>query len=130
MHYQEPDWYLHQYAGNNFLWDTSLQKTGIIGGTFAWAWKYLKAGANISRINHYAYLDQQALPKQLDKEFGYIYAYLNTNLELWKFKFSGEFAYQTVQGTNVLQVTGIPGKSCGLFHPAPVQGSGCSFSQD
>jgi hypothetical protein len=112
---QEPVWYLHQFAGNNFLWDTSLVKIGVIGGTFAWNWKYLQAGANISRINHFVYLDQQAEPKQLDKEFGYIYTYLNTDIDLWKFKFKGEFAYQTVQGTNVLRVPAFVGNLAVYF---------------
>jgi len=106
---QKPGWFYEHYHGNNFRWDTSWQKQNLISGCFDYTFRKLNTGISISRINHFVYLDTAATPKQINNEFGYIYAYLNGELNLWRFKLKGEFAYQTIQGTNVLRLPAFIG---------------------
>jgi hypothetical protein len=118
--YQEPEWIYRHYLGNNFMWDTSWQKQGFISGCFTYTFKkYVDAGFSISRINHFVYLDQSARPAQLDGDFGFIYAYLNSEVNLWRFKLKGQFAYQTVQGSNVLRVPAFLG-NLSVYYTQPL----------
>ena len=108
--FQKPGWFYEHYSGNNFRWDTAWRKQNLISGSFSYVFKdIVDAGVNISRINHFTYLDSTANPRQFNQQFGYIFAYLNGTLNLWKLKFKGQFAYQTVQGTNVLNLPAFIG---------------------
>jgi hypothetical protein len=93
----------------------------------------LTAGISISRIDHYAYLDSTIRPAQYNKEFGYVYGYLNTNIDIWRFKFAGRFAYQTIQGTSNLRLPAFLGNltvyfTQPLFHGAAILQPGLNFS--
>jgi hypothetical protein len=128
----KPGWFYEHYYGNNFRWDTTWAKQGLISGCFDYTYKKLNTGISISRINHFVYLDTAATPRQYDNEFGYIYAYLNGELNLWRFKFKGQFAYQTVQGTNVLRLPALLGNisvyfTQELFHKAATLQPGLNF---
>jgi hypothetical protein len=108
--YQKPAWFYEHYYGNNFRWDTAWQKQGLISGCFTYSFKKIvDAGISISRINHFVYLDEMASPRQLSNEFGYIYAWLNSEIDLWRFKFITQLAYQTVQGTSALRLPAFLG---------------------
>jgi hypothetical protein len=106
---QKPGWFYEHYNGNNFRWDTAWKQQDLISGCFDYTFKTVNTGFSISRINHFVYLDTAALPRQYNNEFGYIYAYLKGEVNLWRFKFKGHLAYQTVQGTNVLRLPALLG---------------------
>ena len=89
--YQKPEWFYEHYEGNNFKWDTSWNKQSIFAGGFAYRFHKIEAGFNMSRINHFVYLDTAAIPQQYNTQFGYLYTYLNEEIDLWKFKFKGQF---------------------------------------
>jgi len=107
--YQQPGWYYNHYMGNNFIWDTSFHKQGLIAAGFDYKFRFLNAGFNLSRITNYVYLDSTALPKQFKNQFGYIFVYFNTDADLWRFKIRAQLAYQTVQGTTVLRLPSFMG---------------------
>ncbi|MEI7982628.1 MAG: putative porin, partial [Bacteroidota bacterium] len=130
--FQQPGWFYSHYAGNNFQWDTAWVKQGLISGGFNYSLKFLEAGFNISRINHYIYLDSLSKPRQNQGEFGHIYVYLNGDLNIWRFKFKPQLAYQTVQGTTLLRVPAFMGNlsiyyTQPLFHGAAVLQPGLNF---
>jgi hypothetical protein len=128
----KPGWFFEHYSGNNFWWDTAWAKQGLISGGFEYNLKKINAGITITRINKFVYLDTEATPKQLNNEFGYIYAYLNGELNLWRLMFKGQFAYQTIQGTNVLRLPAFLGNltvyfTQELFHNAATIQPGLNF---
>jgi len=130
--FQKPGWFFEHYLGNNFKWDTAWQKQGLISGGFDYHWKFLNAGFIISRITNYVYLDTSAKPKQLETGFGHLYAYLNGDIDVWRFKFKGQLAYQTVQGTTILRLPMFLGNltvyySQPLFKGAATLQPGLSF---
>jgi hypothetical protein len=132
--YQKPGWYYEHYMGNHFRWDTTWSKQGLISGCFEYAFRNIfTTGISISRINHYTYLDSTARPAQYDKEFGYIYSYLKCNVDVWRFRFAGQFAYQTIQGTSVLRLPVFVGNltvyyNQPLFHGAAFIQPGLNFN--
>jgi hypothetical protein len=131
---QKPGWFYEHYSGNNFRWDTAWQKQNLISGCFSYVLKnLLETGVSISRINHFVYLDSTASPRQENQQFGYLYAYLNGTLNLWRLKFKGQFAYQTVQGANVLRIPAFLGNltfyyTQQLFHGAAAIQPGLNFN--
>jgi hypothetical protein len=130
--YQQPGWFYEHYAGNNFHWDTTWHKQGVIGAGFNYSWKFLEAGFTVSRINHYVYLDSLSNPRQNPDEFGHIYFYLNGNINLWRFILKPQLVYQTVQGTTLLRVPAFMGNLAiyytqPLFHGAAVLQPGLNF---
>jgi len=132
--FQKAAWFFEHYSGNNFRWDTALQRQSLVTGSFEYSFhQKITAGISLSRINHYVYLDTAARPAQFNKELGYFYAYLNTNADIWRFKFVGQFAYQTVQGTNVLRLPAFLGNLAiyftqSLFHGAAILQPGLNFN--
>jgi hypothetical protein len=132
--FQKPGWFYEHYLGNNFRWDTAWQKQSLVSGCFEYAFRnILTAGISISRIDHYAYLDSTIHPSQYNKEFGYIYGYLNGNLDIWRFRFAGQFAYQTIQGASVLRLPAFLGNltvyyTQPLFHRAAILQPGLNFN--
>jgi hypothetical protein len=132
--FQKPGWFYEHYLGNNFRWDTAWQKQSLISGSFEYAFPNIFiAGISISRIDHYAYLDSTIHPSQYNKEFGYIYGYLNGNLNIWRFRFAGQFAYQTIQGASVLRLPAFLGNltvyyTQPLFHRAAILQPGLNFN--
>ena len=131
---QKPGWFTEHFYGNNFRWDTSWVQQNILSGSFAYAYKgFVDAGVSISRLNHFVYLDTAATPKQFNNEFGHMQVWLNGNLQLWRFKFIGRFAYQTIQGTTVLRLPGFLGNFTlcydqDLFHGASTIEPGINFN--
>lgn len=107
--YHEPDWFYQKYQSNNFWWNNTWEKEGLISATAVYTNKYLTLGASMSRLTNYVYLDTAAVPQQDSDEIGYIRGWLNTDIDLWRFKFKGQFAYQTVQGSNVIRVPAFMG---------------------
>jgi len=107
--YQQPGWYYNHFMGNNFLWDTSFNKQGLIAAGFDYRFKFFNTGFNLSRITNFVYLDSSALPKQFKNQFGYMSVYFNTDLDLWRFKIRAQLEYQTVQGTTVLRLPAFLG---------------------
>jgi hypothetical protein len=105
----KPGWFYEHYYSNNFRWDTAWKKQSVIYGCFDYTFKEISSGVSFSRINHYVYLDQSGLPKQETSEFGYINAYLNGSVDIWRFKFQTQLAYQTVQGTTTLKLPAFAG---------------------
>jgi len=129
---QKPGWFFEHYQGNNFKWDTVWEKQGLISAGFNYSWKFLEAGFTLNRISNYVYLDSSATPKQYNGGFGYLYAYANTNLDIWRFNLTAQLAYQTIQGTNVLRVPTFVGNlsvyySQPLFHGAAILQPGLNF---
>jgi len=130
--FQRPGWFYEHYLGNNFKWDTVWDKQGIISVGASYSWKYLNAGFHISRISNYVYLDSAAIPNQLNGGFAHIYAYFNTNVDLWRFNINAQLAYQTVQGTTLLRLPVFMGNlaiyySQPLFHGAAILQPGLNF---
>jgi len=107
--YQKPGWFYEHYLGNNFVWDTVWHRQGLISGSAIYHYKFLTLGGSMARLTNYVYLDSMAMPAQERDEIGYICAWLNTDINLWRFKFNGQFAYQTVQGSNVIRVPAFMG---------------------
>ncbi len=107
--FQKPGWFYEHYRGNNYQWDTTWKKQGVISGGFNYLWKFLEAGLNISRISNFVYLDSSGRPQQNQNEFGHMQVYLNTNLDLWKFTVKAQLAYQTVQGATILRLPAFIG---------------------
>ena len=130
--FQQPGWFYEHWLGNNFKWDTTWKKQNIIAGGFSYSFKKLDAGVTLSRISHFVYLDTAAKPQQYNKQFGYIYVYLNGEINLWRIKMKGQFAYQTIQGANVLRLPSFLGNLAiyftqQLFHGAATLQPGLSF---
>ena len=131
--FQKPGWFYEHYSGNNFRWDTAWQKQSLLSGCFEYSLRnMLNAGLNISRIDHFAYLDSAVRPSQYNKQFGYVYAYLNTNIAIKRFRIASQFAYQTIQGTTVLRLPAFLGSltfyyTQPLFHRAAIVQPGLSF---
>ncbi len=123
---QQPGWFYEHYLGNNFRWDTTWQKQGVIAGGFNYRFRMLEAGFNISRISNYVYLDTSGKPRQYTNEFGHIYIYLNGDLDLWKFTFRTRLAYQSVQGTTVLRLPVFMG-SLAIFFTQPLFKGAATF---
>jgi len=132
--FQKPGWFYEHFLGNNFRWDTSWQKQNLVTAGFEYTFhNILTTGISISRIDHYAYLDSTSHPAQYNKEFGYVYSYLNGNLNIWRFRFVGQFAYQTIQGTSVLRLPAFLGNltvyfTQPLFHGAAILQPGLNFN--
>lgn len=102
---RKPGLFYSYYSGNNFRWDTSWQQQTVFGGGGSYRYKdKLEAGVTLSRINHFVYLNESALPWQHNSEFGYFNAYLQGRLDLWRLTLRGKMVYQTVQGTDVLRL--------------------------
>lgn len=130
--FQKPGWFYEHFYGNNFRWDTAWKKQNLISGCFDYTFKTLNAGISINRINHFVYLDTAARPGQYNTEFGYLYAYLNGEVNLWRIKFKGQFAYQTIQGANFLRLPAFLGNisiyyTQDLFHKAATIQPGLNF---
>ena len=130
--YQQPGWFYNHYVSNNFIWNNTFNKQGLISGGFDYKYKFLNAGFNFNRITNYVYLDSSGHPDQFKNEFGYLYAYFNTDVNLWRFKIRTQLAYQTVQGTNVLRLPAFMGNlsiyySQPLFKGAALLQPGLSF---
>ncbi|MCX6248188.1 MAG: hypothetical protein NTW10_10660 [Bacteroidetes bacterium] len=132
--FQKPGWFYEHYQGNHFRWDTTWQKQGLISGCFEYAFRNIfTTGISITRLNHYVYLDSTAHPAQYNKEFGHIYSYLNGMVDVWRFRFSGQFAYQTIQGASVLMLPAFLGNLAiyynqPLFHGAAFLQPGLNFN--
>jgi hypothetical protein len=129
---QKPGWFYEHYLGNNFKWDTAWEKQGLISAGINYSLKFLEAGFTVNRISNYVYLDSSATPQQFKGGFGHLFAYLNTNLDLWRFNITAKLIYQTIQGTNVLRVPAFMGSlalyySQPLFHGAAILQPGLSF---
>lgn len=129
--FRQPGWFYEHWLGNNFQWDTTWKKQNIISGGFSYTFKTIDAGVTVSRISNFVYMDTTAKPQQYTKQFGYIYAYLNSEINLWRFKLKGQFSYQTVQGANVLRVPSFLGNLAiyytqQLFHGAATLQPGVS----
>jgi len=107
--YHEPDWFFQHYQSNNFQWNNAWEKEGLISAAASYTNKYFSLGASMSRISNYVYLDTAALPQQESAGIGYIRSWLNTDIDVWRFKFKGEFAYQTIQGPNVIRIPAFIG---------------------
>jgi len=117
--YQQPGWYYNHFVSNNFIWNNSFNKQGLISGGFDYKFKFLNAGFTFNRITNYVYLDSAAHPKQFKNEFGYIYVYFNTDVDLWRFKIRSQLSYQTVQGTTILKLPAIMGNLT-VFYSQPL----------
>lgn len=102
--YQQPGWFYAHYNGNNYRWDTTWLKQGLISGGLNYAFKHIETGFNVSRINNYTYLDTSSHPQQFQSEFGFLKVYLNGSVDVWRFKFNPQLTYQTVQGSTVLHL--------------------------
>jgi hypothetical protein len=124
--FQQPGLFYEQWLGNNYKWDTTWKKQNIIAGGFSYTFKTLNAGINISRIGNFVYLDSAIKPRQFTPEFGYIYAYLNGSAKLWRFTLTGQFAYQTIQGTNVLRLPSFLG-NLGIYYTQPLFHGAATF---
>jgi len=130
---QKPGWFYQQFLGNNFQWDTALQKQSLVSVCFEYAFRnILTAGVDISRIDHYVYLDSTIRPTQDNKQFGYLYSYLNGNVDIGRVRFAGQFAYQTIQGASVLRLPAFLGHltvyyTQPLFHHGAIVQPGLSF---
>ena len=130
---QKPGWFYQQFLGNNFQWDTALQKQSLVSVCFDYAFRnVLTAGVNISRIDHYVYLDSTIRPSQYNKQLGYLYSYLNGNLDIGRIRFAGQFAYQTIQGASILRLPAFLGRltiyyTQPLFHNGAIVQPGFNF---
>jgi len=116
---QQPGWYYNHYIGNNFKWDTAFNKQGLISGGFDYRFRFLNAGFNFNRITNYVYLDSTAHPGQFRNEFGYMYVYFNTDVNLWRFKIRTQLVYQTIQGTTVIRLPAFMGNLT-VFYSQPL----------
>ncbi|MFH1297820.1 MAG: putative porin [Bacteroidota bacterium] len=130
--YHEPDWFYQKYQSNNFRWNNEWKKEGLISAVAVYTNKYFTLGASMSRLTNHVYLDTAALPQQVNDEIGYIRSWLNTDIDLWRFKFKGNFAFQTVQGSNVIRVPAFMGNltiyfTQPLFRGAAVIQPGLNF---
>jgi len=117
--YQQPGWYYSHFVSNNFKWDTTFNKQGLISAGFDYRLKFLSAGFNFNRITNFVYLDSTAHPKQFRNEFGYIYVYFNSDVDLWRFRIHSKLVYQTVQGTTVLRLPAFMG-SLAVYYSQPL----------
>ena len=129
---QQPSWFLHRYNSNHFRWDIPLEKQGILAASAWYEREYLNAGASMSRISHYAYLNDTAYPAQLSKGAGYLAAWVKGQLPFWRFALSGELVYQHITGTDAIRVPEFSGYlrlvyTQPLFHGAAVIQPGLSF---
>jgi hypothetical protein len=129
---QKPGWFYVQYLGNNYQWDTTWAKQGLISGGFKYSFRFFETGFTVNRINNYIYLDTASLPRQNQAEFGYLNLFLNGTLDLWRFKFKTQLVYQTVQGTSVLRLPAFMGNLAvyytqPLFHGAATLQPGLNF---
>jgi len=105
------------------MWDSTWTHQELISGGAEYAWKFLQAGINIDRLNHYMYLNSSAIPAQYNRYFGIVIAWLKLDAEFWRFTIQAKLAYQTVQGTSVIRLPGLMGNitlyySQPLFHGA------------
>jgi hypothetical protein len=130
--FQQPGWFYEHYLGNNFNWDTTWKKQDIISGGFSYTFKSVDAGITISRISHFVYLDTAVRPRQYNPQFGFIFAHLNGEVNIWRIKMKGQFAYQTIQGTTVLRLPAFLGTLAiyftqQLFHGAATFQPGLGF---
>lgn len=106
---KQPGWFYAHYLGNNFSWDTTWRKQGLISGGFNYSFKSVETGAEIIRISNFTYLDTSSLPRQYQPEFGYLRFYLNGTIDLWRFRLNAQLVYHTVQGTTVLRLPAFMG---------------------
>ena len=130
--YQQPGWFYEHYNGNNYQWDTTWQKQGVIAAGFSYSYKFLETGFNLSRINHYVYLDSSSRPQQFQDQFALLTIYFNGNINLWRFTLKPQLVYQTVQGTNLLRLPAFMGNMAvyynqNLFHGAALLQPGMNF---
>lgn len=123
---QQPGWFYEHYLGNNFRWDTTWQKQGLIAGGFSYRFKTLETGFNLSRITNYVYLNTEGEPEQLRDEFGHMYIYLNGDLPIGKFNFRTRLAYQSIQGTTVLHLPAFMG-SLAIYFTQPLFKGAATF---
>jgi len=130
--FQKPSFFCEYYQGNNYQWDTTWLKQGLISGGFNYSWKFLETGFNINRISNFVYLDSTSHPQQNHDQFGYIYIYLNGSVDLGRFTLKPSLAYQSVQGTTALRLPAFMGNLAmyytqPLFHGAATLQPGLNF---
>jgi len=113
--FHEPDYFFQLYQGNNFRWNNAWEKEGLISAEASYSYKYFTLGARMSRISNYVYLDTAAIPQQEKDNIGYIRSWLDTDIDVWRFKFKGEFAFQSIQGSNVIRVPAFIGNLAVYF---------------
>ncbi|MFH1160401.1 MAG: putative porin [bacterium] len=117
--YRKPDWFYAHYQSNNFEWNHDWERQGLISAAAIYGYKFLQLGASMSRLTNYVYLDTGATPNQETGEIGYICSWLNTDIDLWRFKFKGQFVYQTVKGSNAIRVPAFIG-SLAIYFTQPL----------
>ncbi|MFZ4523524.1 MAG: putative porin [Bacteroidales bacterium] len=116
---QQPGWFYSHYLGNNYQWDTTWHKQSTISTGFNYSFRFFETGVNFKRIKNFIYLDSVSQPHQFQPEFGYFNLYLNTNANLWRFKFRAQLIYQTVQGTTVLKIPAFMG-NLAIYYTQPL----------
>jgi hypothetical protein len=117
--YQQPGWFYNHFISNNFVWDTVFHKQGLISGGFDYRFRFFNTGFTFNRITNYVYLDYDGIPSQFTNEFGYLFVYFNTDVNLWRFKIKSQLAYQTVQGTTVLRLPAFIG-NLSIYYSQPL----------
>lgn len=117
--FRQPEWFYSHYKGNNYQWDTSWLKQGLISGGASYSFRFFKAGFDIYRISNFVYLDTAGAPRQFGDQFGYMLIYLNGDADLWRFTVRTQLAYQTVQGANVLRLPVFMG-NLAIYYTQPL----------
>ena len=75
----------------------------------------------------------QSTLHRITRNLVYLYAYLNTNIDIGRIRFAGQFAYQTIQGASVLRLPAFMGNlgvyyTQPLFHRGAILQPGLSFN--
>jgi len=89
------------YVSENEIWNTPLDKTleTNIGGELTIPFLKLRAGAGYHVFDDFIYFDENAKPAQVSKVLNIVQAYGKHKLQLGKFHFDNELAFQVSPDT-------------------------------
>jgi hypothetical protein len=101
---REPSWEYQHYFSNHFRWDNNFEKIHTLKVTFQYQYKNFKAGAEYYHFDNYVYFDSLSIPRQLNKPFDLITAYLYKNFKFGHFGFDNKLVYQKLSNSDVVRL--------------------------
>ncbi|HPR56874.1 MAG TPA: hypothetical protein PK915_00715 [Bacteroidales bacterium] len=98
-----PYFYQHYYS-NHFIWDNDFDKTVTNKLSVFITQDRMKLGADVYTISNYLFIDTDTMPAQAGSSVEIFKAYLEKELRLGKFDFSGSVLYQKSSSSDIIRL--------------------------
>ena len=105
---QEPDRFYSYYSSNHAQWSTNLKKETYFLNTIEYRIKNFNTGVNFYNISNFVYLNEEAMPAQLDENLNVLSVYLRKLINVRKWSFDVRGVYQNAS-SSALRVPELAG---------------------